>query len=309
VAADVSESALDVRDAAALTDAFREAQPEVVFHLAGQPIVRSAVEEPLMTYEINVLGTANMLDAVRRTGGVGAVVVVTSDKCYAHPAGTTRRHTESDRLGGDDPYSSSKACAELLVAAFRRAYFSGADSPRVATARAGNVLGGGDWGRDRLLPDAMRAVQAGVPLLVRRLHAVRPWQHVLNALQGYLLLAQRLWDSAEAARAWNFGPAEEDAQPVSWIVERLADLWDGAFSWAPDERGYPPEADYLALDSDAARHELGWRPPWDLDRALALLVEWHRAEREGADMRALTLAQIERFAHEARTAEAAAPAP
>jgi CDP-glucose 4,6-dehydratase len=296
VAGGVSESTLDVRDARAVAAALQAADPEVVLHLAGQPIVSRAFEDPLATYEVNTIGTANVLEAVRHVGAsVRAVVVVTSDKCYENPAGTVRRHTESDRLGGDDPYSSSKACAELLVAAFRSAYFSGADSPRVATARAGNVLGGGDWGRDRLLPDAVRSVEAGVPLLVRRSHAVRPWQHVLSALYGYLLLAQRLWQTAEAARAWNFGPAEEELQPVSWIVHRLAELWDGAFSWEPDRRSHPPEADHLALDSTAAQRALGWRPAWDLDQSLVRLVEWHRAEREGADMRALTLAQIAQF--------------
>jgi CDP-glucose 4,6-dehydratase len=295
-AAGVRELALDVRDGPALAAAFADAQPDVVLHLAGQPIVARAIEDPLLTYQINVLGVGNMLDAVRRVGGVGAVVVVTSDKCYENPAGTTRRHTEGDRLGGADPYSSSKACAELLVDAFRCSYFAGSDSPRVATARAGNVLGGGDWGRDRLLPDAVRSVQAGTPLRVRRSHAVRPWQHVLSALYGYLLLAERLWRTEEAARAWNFGPAEEDARPVSWIVDRLAELWNGAFSWEQDDRSHPPEADHLALDSSAARLELGWRPPWDLDQALVRLVEWHSAERDGADMRALTLAQIEQFA-------------
>jgi CDP-glucose 4,6-dehydratase len=302
VASGVSESTLDVRDARAVAAALRAADPEVVLHLAGQPIVSRAFEDPLATYEVNAMGTANVLEAVRRVGAsVRAVVVVTSDKCYENPAGTVRRHAESDRLGGDDPYSSSKACAELLAAAFRSAYFSREDSPRVATARAGNVLGGGDWGRDRLLPDAVRSVESGVPLLVRRAHAVRPWQHVLNALYGYLLLAQRLWKTADAARAWNFGPAEEDSRSVSWIVHRLAELWDGAFSWERGERSYPPEADHLALDSSAAQLELGWRPAWDLDQALARLVEWHRAERDGADMRALTLAQIEQFADAAAT--------
>jgi CDP-glucose 4,6-dehydratase len=295
-AASVRGHDLDVRDAAAVNDALRGADPEVVLHLAGQPIVRRALEDPLMTYEVNVMGTANVLEAVRRAGAsVRAVVVVTSDKCYENPGGTPRPHTESDRLGGSDPYSSSKACAELLVAAFRRAYFSGQSSPRVATARAGNVIGGGDWGRDRLIPDAVRAVEAGVPLQVRSPRAVRPWQHVLNPLSGYLLLAERLWWDADAARAWNFGPPAGDCRPVGWIVQRLVELWNGAFSWEADERSHPPEADHLALDSSAARHDLGWLPAWDLDQALERLVEWHRAERGGADMRGLSLAQIERF--------------
>jgi CDP-glucose 4,6-dehydratase len=294
--AGVSEHALDVRDAGAVADALRASRPEVVLHLAGQPIVSRALEDPLGTYEVNVMGTANLLEAVRLAGGVRAVVVVTSDKCYESTGVAHRRHVEGDPLGGGDPYSSSKACAELLVAAFRRAYFSGEQSPRVATARAGNVIGGGDWGRDRLIPDAVRAVQAGVPLRVRSPAAVRPWQHVLNALSGYLLLAERLWHTADAARAWNFGPAADDARAVSWIVERLAELWDGAFSWEQDERPHLLEAEHLALDSSAALRELGWLPAWDLEQALARLVEWHRAERDGADVRALTLAQIERYA-------------
>jgi CDP-glucose 4,6-dehydratase len=294
----LSERALDVRDARAVAAALGAADPEVVLHLAGQPIVRRALEDPLATYEVNVMGTANVLEAVRRAGASArAVVVVTSDKCYEKPAGTPRAHAEGDRLGGEDPYSSSKACAELLAAAYRTSYFSGADAPRLATARAGNVIGGGDWGRDRLMPDAVRAVQAGVPLRVRNPQAVRPWQHVLNPLSGYLLLAQRLWHGSDAARAWNFGPAADDARAVSWLVERLAELWDGAFSWERDEEhSHPPEAESLALDSSAARRELGWLPAWDLEQALERLVEWHRAEREGADMRALTLAQIARFA-------------
>jgi CDP-glucose 4,6-dehydratase len=250
-----------------------------------------------MTYEVNVMGTANVLEAVRRAGAsVRAVVVVTSDKCYENPGGTPRPHTESDPLGGTDPYSSSKACAELLVAAFRRAYFSGQSSPRVATARAGNVIGGGDWGRDRLIPDAVRAVEAGVPLQVRSPRAVRPWQHVLNPLSGYLRLAEELWRTSDVARAWNFGPREEDARTVQWILERLAALWGGALRWELDAAANPPEAPHLALDSSAAERGLEWRPGWDLDETLRSVVEWHEAHRGGEDMRRVSLGQIERFA-------------
>jgi CDP-glucose 4,6-dehydratase len=296
VAAGVSERAVDIRDARGVADALRDADPEIVLHLAGQPIVSRALEDPLLTYEVNVMGTANVLEAARQTRAVRAVVVVTSDKCYENPPETARRHVESDPLGGSDPYSSSKACAELIVAAARRAYFRAEDSPRVATARAGNVIGGGDWGRDRLIPDAVRAVQAGVPLRVRSPAAVRPWQHVLNPLSGYLLLAEQLWRHADAARAWNFGPAAGDSRPVSWIVERLAQLWDGAFSWEQDAREHPPETDRLELDSSAARRDLGWLPAWDVAEALERVVEWHRAARDGADMRVLSLVQIEQFA-------------
>jgi CDP-glucose 4,6-dehydratase len=298
VGAGMREHALDVRDAAAVREALRGARPEVVLHLAAQPIVARSLEDPLMTYEVNVMGTANVLDAVRVAGaGVRAVVVVTSDKCYENLEGEPRRFVEGDPLGGGDPYSSSKACAELLAAAYRRAFFADEDSPRVATARAGNVIGGGDWGRDRLIPDIVRAVQAGIPVRVRDPDAVRPWQHVLNPLSGYLLLAERLWRSPTVARAWNFGPAPRDARPVSWIVQRLAALWDGALSWEPDAASHRPlEASHLALDSSAAQRDLEWRPAWDLEQALERLVEWHRAHLGGADVRDVSLAQIERYA-------------
>ena len=297
VGAGMREHELDVRDAAAVREALLDARPEVVLHLAGQPIVARSLEEPLMTYEVNVMGTANVLDAVRFAGeGVRAVVAVTSDKCYENPAGTARAFVEDDPLGGGDPYSSSKACAELLAAAYRRAFFAAEDSPRVATARAGNVIGGGDWGRDRLIPDIVRAVQAGVPVRVRNPRAVRPWQHVLNPLSGFLLLVEHLWRSPSAARAWNFGPAPQDARAVSWIVQRLAALWDGALGWEPDTDARALEASHLALDSSAARRDLGWRPAWDLEQGLERLVEWHRAQQGGGDMRAISLAQIERYA-------------
>jgi CDP-glucose 4,6-dehydratase len=297
VGAGMREHALDVRDAPAVREALRGARAEVVLHLAGQPIVGRSLEDPLMTYEVNVMGTANVLDAVRVAGeGVRAVVVVTSDKCYENPAGAGRRFVEGDPLGGGDPYSSSKACAELVAAAYRRAFFTAEDSPRVATARAGNVIGGGDWGRDRLIPDIVRAVQAGVPVRVRNPDAVRPWQHVLNPLSGYLLLVEHLWRSPSAARAWNFGPAPQDARAVSWIVQRLAVLWDGALSWEPGAGSHPLEATHLALDSNAAERDLAWRPAWDLEQALERLVEWHRAQQGGGDMRDMSLTQIDRYA-------------
>ena len=293
----VREFDLDVRDWAAVRDAVRESAPEVVFHLAAQPLVRRAIADPASTYLINVLGTVNVLDAVRSDGpGVRALVVVTSDKCYANPAGTApRRFVEGDRLGGEDAYSSSKACAELVVAAYRSSYFSGPRDARVATARAGNVIGGGDWGEDRLLADAVRAVSAGDALRVRNPDAVRPWQHVLNPLSGYLLLAQECVRTTTAARAWNFGPRASDERPVSWILERLSERWRGELRWELDERSHPSEARHLALDSSAAEAALGWAPRWDLASALERLVEWHDAERRGADMRAVTVAQIQDF--------------
>jgi CDP-glucose 4,6-dehydratase len=303
VGSQMHQLAVDVRDAAAVRTAVRNARPEVVLHLAAQPMVRRSLLDPVMTYEVNVMGTVNVLEAVRQADHeVLAVVVVTSDKCYENPVGGSRRFVEADALGGADPYSSSKACAELVTGAYRRSFFSDGGSPRVASARAGNVIGGGDWGEDRLVPDVVRAVGAKVPLRVRNPHAVRPWQHVLSPLGGYLQLAQALsrgeQDASrgeQAAGTWNFGPAEADARPVSWIVQRLAELWGGELEWRLDDAGNPPEADHLALDSSAAERLLGWHPAWSLQEALALIVEWHRAHRRGEDMRCASLEQIARI--------------
>ena len=292
----VSERAVDVRDAQALARALEEAQPEVVVHLAAQPLVRRSLRAPAATYEVNVMGTVNLLEAIR-TGGapVCSVVVVTSDKCYENPAGRQRPFTEDDPLGGSDPYSSSKACAELVAAAYRSS-FAEETGTRIASARAGNVIGGGDRCEDRLLPDALRAVESGAPLLVRNPTAVRPWQHVLGPLAGYLMLAEQLSRSPEVARAWNFGPPAGESRPVGWIAARLVELWQGELEWATDPSSQPPEAHHLLLDSSAAESELGWRPPWGLDEALARTVEWHRRERAGEDMRQASVEQIEAFA-------------
>jgi CDP-glucose 4,6-dehydratase len=288
------ELAVDVRDQRAVREALRATGAEIVVHLAAQPMVRRSLVDPAATYEINVMGTVNVLEAVRGAGSqVRAVLVVTSDKCYENSGEHSRRFRESDPLGGEDPYSSSKACAELVSAAYRRSFFAGEDAPRLATARAGNVIGGGDWGEDRLLPDAVRALEAGRPLLVRNPHAVRPWQHVINPLGGYLLLAQALCESTEAVRAWNFGPRPGDAMPVEWIVGRLSELWRGELRWSIDERANPPEAVRLELDSGDSERELGWRPALGLEQALGLFVDWQAARGAGEDMRLLTLGQIE----------------
>jgi CDP-glucose 4,6-dehydratase len=295
VGAHMRELAVDVRDGAAVRRALRDARPEVVLHLAAQPMVRRSLRDPAPTYEVNVMGTVNVLDAVRlESEGVLAVVLVTSDKCYEHPSAGPRRFVEDDPLGGADPYSSSKACTELIASAYRRSFFSAADSPRLGTARAGNVIGGGDWGEDRLVPDTVRAVETGAPLQVRNPAAVRPWQHVLSPLDGYLRLAEALSRGEEALGAWNFGPPAGDARPVSWIVQRLAELWGGELRWRLDEGRHPPEASHLELDSGAAERVLGWRPMGSLEDALELVVEWHRAHRRGADMRGVSLSQIAR---------------
>jgi CDP-glucose 4,6-dehydratase len=277
----------DVRDGAALREA--AAGCDVVLHLAAQPLVRRSFAAPAETVEVNVGGTAQVLEAAR-AAGARATVVVTTDKVYAD-AGAVRGYAEDDRLGGHDPYAASKAAAELVTAAWRDAF-----GLRVATARAGNVIGGGDWGADRLVPDVLRALEQGEPVGLRNPGAVRPWQHVLNPLSGYLVLAERLWEDETAARAWNFGPPPEDERTVREVVERLAALWGGDAPPVTAQAGeHPHETATLRLDSGLARRELGWVPAWDLDAGLRATVEWHRAHVAGEDVRAVMKRQIEAF--------------
>jgi CDP-glucose 4,6-dehydratase len=282
----------DIRDLDALVRVFRDHRPEVVFHLAAQPLVRYSYAHPVETYATNVLGTVHLLDAARRTQGVRVLVNITTDKCYENREWLWP-YRETDALGGHDPYSNSKGCAELVSAAYRSSYFHGPDSPALATARAGNVIGGGDWALDRLIPDMIRAFSTGQPVIIRSPGAIRPWQHVLEPLHGYLRLAERLYeDGASFAEAWNFGPGEEDARPVAWIVERLAALWGKGATWRLDPAQHPHEATTLRLDCSKARARLGWEPHWDLAAALERLVCWYQAFQLGEDMRALTLQQI-----------------
>jgi CDP-glucose 4,6-dehydratase len=280
----------DVRDAAAVDAAVRASGAEVVLHLAAQPIVRRSYRDPAETFAVNVTGTVNLLDAVRASGTARSVLVVTSDKCYEN-VGLDRGYREGEPLGGADPYSASKACQELVAHAYRRSF-----GLPLATARAGNVIGGGDFAEDRLVPDAMRAATAGDPVVVRNPDAVRPWQHVLCPLEGYLMLAERLEAGKGFDDAWNFGPREDDALPVGAIVDRLAELWPGGIeAEVARDPDAPREARTLRLDSTRAHERLGWRPAWDLDRALEEIVDWHAALAAGADMRAKTLEQIERY--------------
>lgn len=283
----------DVRDPEAVASALAGCKPEVVIHMAAQPFVRRSFAEPRLTYETNVMGTVNLLEAVRGVEGVRAVVNVTTDKCYENREWEWG-YREDEPMGGHDPYSSSKGAAEIVTSAYRRSFFSDADGPRLASARAGNVIGGGDWGEDRLVPDAMRAALAGETTRVRNPNAIRPWQHVVNPLSGYLVLAEAIWDSPEHARGWNFGPADEEARPVSWVIERLAELWPERVKWTTDEGPHPHEATYLKLDSSLARARLGWRPLLPLEPALAETAAWYRELAAGGDMRAATLNQLTR---------------
>jgi CDP-glucose 4,6-dehydratase len=289
----------DVRDPEAVAAAVTAAEPEIVIHMAAQSLVRPSFVEPRQTYETNVMGTVNVLDAVRVHGkGVRAIVNVTSDKCYENREWEWG-YREHEPMGGFDPYSSSKGCSELVTDAFRRSFFSDPAGPRLASARAGNVIGGGDWGEDRLVPDIMRAALAGEQVRVRNPSSIRPWQHVLNPLSGYLLLAQSLWEQPELAEGWNFGPTDEDARPVGWIVERIAAQWPHDLHWTQDDGPHPHEARYLKLDSSKARAQLGWRPGLDLAATLDSIVDWYRQLRDGADIRAVTLGQIEAFQYAA----------
>ena len=290
----------DIRDATRLDSSMREFRPEVVFHLAAQPLVRYSYEDPIGTYETNVIGTARVLDAVRRTPTVRAVVSVTTDKCYENKEWVWP-YRETDPLGGYDPYSSSKACAEIVSAAFRQSYFPverlAEHGVAVATARAGNVIGGGDWSTDRLIPDLVRGFLSGQPVRIRRPHAIRPWQHVLEPIHGYIRLAEELLAGApEAARfatAYNFGPSEEDARPVSWIAERMTRFWGDGASWILDDDFGPHEAGYLRLDASRARQDLNWKPRLRLETALEWLVQWYRSWQSSPDsIRDLTVSQI-----------------
>lgn len=289
----------DIRDFSAVSDLFARHQPEIVFHLAAQALVRPSYRDPVETYGSNVMGTVNVLEAIRQSGGARAVVNVTSDKCYQNKEWVWG-YRENERLGGHDPYSNSKACAELVTSAFRDSYFPAErvaeHGVALATARAGNVIGGGDWAEDRLIPDIMRAIIARRPVQIRNPGAIRPWQHVLEPLSGYLVLAQRLWSEGQPfAEAWNFGPEESSARPVSWIVDCLVRLWGEGAEWGVDGGEHPHEAHYLKLDCAKSRDLLDVSPKLELSEALEWIVEWYRAWVEGSDMRQLTEQQIARY--------------
>jgi CDP-glucose 4,6-dehydratase len=286
----------DIRDYAKLEAAMREFRPEVVFHLAAQPLVRRSYADPLETYATNVMGTAHVLEAVRKTASARAVVCVTTDKCYQNREWVWP-YRETDPLGGYDPYSSSKACAEMVAAAYRSSFFpvDRFDEHRVgvATARAGNVIGGGDWSEDRLIPDLIRGFQTGQAAPIRQPKAVRPWQHVLESLLGYQLIAERLLAGrAQFASAYNFGPGDEEAWPVERMASKLAELWGSGAAWACDTAPTPHEARFLRVDSSKARAELDWRPRLGTETALEWTVEWYRAWSNGAEMRSVTEEQI-----------------
>lgn len=289
----------DIRDGAMLANALREAAPDIVIHMAAQPLVRRSYVDPVETYSTNVMGTVHLLEAVRQCPTVRAVVNVTTDKCYENKEWVWA-YRENEPMGGYDPYSNSKGCAELVSSAYRNSFFNPEKYAQhrvaLATARAGNVIGGGDWAADRLIPDILKAYAQGQPVTIRSPRAIRPWQHVLEPLSGYLTLAERLYqDGATFAEAYNFGPRSDDTQPVEWIVRELAGLWGPGATWQIDAGEHPHEAHFLKLDISKAAHRLAWHPRLVLRQALQLTVDWARQLQAGADMRACTLAQIDDY--------------
>ena len=289
----------DIRDLSMLQNALNAAKPEVVIHMAAQPLVRHSYVEPVETFATNVMGTVHLLESVRHCDSVRATVIVTTDKCYDNREWVWG-YRENDPMGGQDPYSSSKGCAELVTAVYRSSYFSKSTDRQglsmVASARAGNVIGGGDWSADRLIPDAIRSFSAKQVLSIRNPHATRPWQHVLEPLSGYIVLAQRLYnDGAPFAQAWNFGPHPEDTCSVQEVVEQLIAVWGQGARWVCDEEVHLHEARALKLDISKAHYLLAWKPHWNISTAIEKTVEWYRAHADHTDMLAFTLKQIDQY--------------
>lgn len=289
----------DVRDLPKLMATMKRAEPEVVIHMAAQPLVRESYHNPVETYSINVMGTVHLLEAVRNCSTVKAVVNVTTDKCYENQEWVWG-YRENEPMGGYDPYSNSKGCSELVTAAYRSSFFNAGTYSEhgvaLASARAGNVIGGGDWAADRLIPDFIRAILAGEPVVIRNPGAIRPWQHVLEPLSGYLMLAQRLYqEGVTYAEGWNFGPEDTDTETVGWIVESLCHKWGNGARYVIDSSSQLHEANFLKLDCSKAKYRLGWKPNWDLETALDKIVEWTKAYQQQQDLRGICLEQIQEY--------------
>lgn len=292
VAEGMDHQIADLRNYEKVQTLVADFRPEIVIHMAAQPLVRLSYSQPIETYATNVMGTVHVLEAARQAGSVRAIVNVTTDKCYENKEWVWG-YREDEPVGGHDPYSNSKGCSELVSSAYRKSFFK-EEGIAIATARAGNVIGGGDWALDRLVPDILRALEQGQVVKIRNPHAIRPWQHVLEPLSGYLLLAERLYEHGQTdAEAWNFGPSDEDAQPVEWIVERLCVAWGQGASWCLQAGDHPHEASMLKLDISKAKQRLNWRPRWRMDKTIENIIDWHQAWLSGNDMKNKCLDQID----------------
>lgn len=285
----------DIRDLETLRASMARFRPDIVLHMAAQPLVRLSYREPVETYATNVMGTVHVLESARAIPSVRCIVNVTTDKCYENREWVWG-YREDEPMGGFDPYSNSKGCAELVTTAYRRSFFAAPQGPALSSARAGNVIGGGDWAVDRLIPDILSAFEQGQPVIIRNPYATRPWQHVLEPLSGYLALAERLWSEGQAfAEGWNFGPREDEARPVQWIVEQMVEQWGRGARWQLDGENHPHEAGYLKLDCSKARARLNWSPTWDLASSLQRIVDWHQAWLAEDDMQAHCLREINEY--------------
>lgn len=289
----------DIRDFTHLRQSMHEFKPEIVFHMAAQPLVRLSYDEPMETYSTNVMGTVYLLEAVKQVGGVKAVVNITSDKCYENREWVWG-YREDEPMGGYDPYSNSKGCAELVASSYRQSFFNSdryeEHGCALASVRAGNVIGGGDWAKDRLIPDILQAFTSKEKVEIRSPYAIRPWQHVLEPLSGYIVIAEKLYtDGPEFAEGWNFGPKEDDAQPVEKIVNQLTKLWGEGAQWLLSQEVHPHEAHYLKLDCSKARMRLNWQPVWNLETTLDKIVKWQKAWLNGEDIKAYTINEIKEY--------------
>ena len=295
VGKDMESEVGDIRNLEQLTKSMVNFSPDVLIHMAAQPLVRLSYQEPVETYTTNVIGTVNVLEAARKCPKLKVIVSVTSDKCYENKEWDWG-YRENEPMGGYDPYSSSKGCAELVTSAYRRSFFSSKHTASLASARAGNVIGGGDWAEDRLIPDIIRAFEKLEPVLVRNPLSIRPWQHVLEPLSGYLVLAQELFLNGDNfAEGWNFGPKDEDCKPVSWILDQMVKSWGGDVSWSLDKNNNPHEAGFLKLDCSKASNRLKWNPKWNLQLTLKSIVDWHQLYINGGDIKKQCLKEINTY--------------
>jgi CDP-glucose 4,6-dehydratase len=285
----------DIRDLNKISESMLNFNPEILIHMAAQPLVRLSYLQPVETYSTNVMGTVNVLEAARKCPNLKSIISVTTDKCYENKEWDWG-YRESEPMGGHDPYSSSKGCAELVTSAYKRSYFNSIATASIASARAGNVIGGGDWSEDRLIPDILKAFEKKESVLIRNPYSTRPWQHVLEPLSGYLILAQHLFlYGDEFAEGWNFGPKDEDCKSVNWILDKLVTSWGHGVSWHLDENVNPHEAKFLKLDCSKALNRLKWKPKWNLEYSLSLIVDWHKSYLANKDMRQECIKEINNY--------------